>query len=70
MQIIIQNHCTLKVAKSKTRYKTILGSNIYAKLLFPDALSECDTTSSIIEVGKWPVFKKNFYEINIFKKQL
>ena len=52
MQIIIQNHRTLKVAKSKTRYKTILGSNIYAKLLFPDALSECDTTSSIIEVGK------------------
>ena len=26
------NHCTLKATKSKTRYKTALGSNIYAKL--------------------------------------
>ena len=52
MQIIIQNHCILKLTKSKTKYKTILGSNSYAKLLFLDVLLECDTTSSISGVGK------------------
>ena len=71
MQIIIQNHCTLKVTKSKTRYKTILGSNIYAKLLFLHALTGCDTTSSINGVGKSTVFfEKTFIKKNICKKQL
>ena len=58
MQIIIQNHCTLKVTESKTRYKAILGSNIYAKLLFPHAIKACDTTSLINGEDKSTVFKK------------
>ena len=67
---MIQNHCILKVTKSKTRYKTILGSNIYAKLLFLHVLTGCDTTSSINGVGKSRVLKKNSYQINIWKKRL
>ena len=58
MQTIIQNHCTLKVTKSKTKYETILGSNIYAKLLSLHALTGCDTTFSIKGVGKSLVFEK------------
>ena len=58
MQTIIQNHYTLKATKSKTRYKTILGSNNYAKLLLLHALTGCDTTSSINGVDKSSVFKK------------
>ena len=52
MQTLIQNHCTLKVTKSKTRYNAVLGSNIYAKLLLLQGLTGCDTTSYINGVGK------------------
>ena len=69
IQVIIQNHCTLKVKKVKFGssssyykisyyHKTILGSNIYTKLLFVHALTGCDTTSSINGVGRATVFKK------------
>ena len=60
MQTIIHNHCTLKVTKSKTRYKIILGSSIYAKALLLHVLTGCDTTSSINRVGKSTVFKRPF----------
>ena len=68
MKTIIQNHCTLKVIKSKTKivihnvfhHKIILGSNIYARYLFAHILTECDTTFSIKGGGKATVFKKNF----------
>ena len=52
MQTLIQNHCTLKVTKSKTRYNAVLGSNIYAKLLLLQGLTGCDTTFYINGVGK------------------
>ena len=58
MQTLIQNYRTLKVTKSKTRYKTNLGSNIYAKLLFLHALTGCHTAFSISGVGKSMIFKK------------
>ena len=65
MQTIIQNHCTLKVTNSKKgsihnifHFKTILGFEIHAKLLFLHALTRCGITSSINKVGKVTVFKK------------
>ena len=58
MQTLILNHWTLKVTKRKSRYKTILGSNIHAKLLFFHALIWCDFTSTINTVGKYTVYKK------------
>ena len=58
MQTLIQNYRTLKVTKSKTRYKTNLGSNIYAKLLFLHARTGCHTAFSISGVGKSMIFKK------------
>ena len=51
MQTIIQKQSTLKVTKSKTRYKRISGSIIYAKFPFLHILTGCDTTSSINGVG-------------------
>ena len=51
----------LKVTKSKTRYKIILGSNIYAKLLFLHALEGWETTSSINGVGKSTVFSEKTF---------
>ena len=57
MQTLIQNYRTLKVTKSKTRYKTNLGSNIYAKLLFLHARTGCHTAFSISGVGKSMIFK-------------
>ena len=59
MQIIIQNHCTVKVTESKKGsnsnifdHKIILGSNIYTGLLFLHILTECDTTFSINGLGR------------------
>ena len=48
-------------------YKTILGSEIYPKLLFQHAFTGCDTTSSIYGVGKDTVLK-NELQMNICKK--
>ena len=60
METTIQNQCTLKVTKSKTSYKTNLGSNIYTKLLLLHALTGRDTTSSINGVSKSTVFKRTY----------
>ena len=38
-------------------YKTILGSEVYPKLLFLSAFTGCDTASSIYGVGKVTAFK-------------
>ena len=38
-------------------YKTILGSEVYPKLLFRSAFTGCDTASSIYGVGKATAFK-------------
>ena len=65
MQMIIQNHFTLKVTNSKKssihnifHFKTILGCESHAKLLFLHALTRCDITFSINKVGKDTVFIK------------
>ena len=60
-----KNHCTLKVTKKENKvvphnifhHKTILGSNIYAKIIFLHALTGCDTSSSINGARKATDFK-------------
>lgn len=65
MQTILEDYCTSKVTKIKKKivvynilhHKTILGSDIYSKLLFLHMFTGWDATFSTYGVGKAIAFQ-------------
>lgn len=75
-QTIIQIHCTLKrikkykeiVVHNISRYKTILGFDIYTKLPFLDA--SIGAIIPLLKERETLQYLKNLYQIGIGKKQV